>query len=37
MERDPRELQRVYDTGRAVAENQLEQINAFLSRAKAEL
>lgn len=37
MERDPRELQRVYDTGRAVAEKQLDQIQTFLLRAKAEL
>ena len=36
MERDKRELQRVYDTGRAVAEKQLEQIEAFLAKAKAE-
>lgn len=37
MERDPRELQRVYDTGRAVAEKQLDQIQTFLLRARAEL
>ena len=35
MERDPRQLQRVYDTGRAVAEKQLDQIEAFLAKAKA--
>ena len=37
MERDPGELQRVDDTGRAVAEKQLDQIQTFLLRAKAEL
>ena len=37
MERDPRQLQRVYDTGRAVAEKQLDQITAYLARAKAEV
>ena len=37
MERDPRELQRVYDTGRAVAEKQLDQIQRFLAQAKAEV
>ena len=37
MERDPRELQRVYDTGRAVAEKQLDQIQRFLVQAKAEV
>ena len=37
MERDPRELQRVYDTGRAVAEKHLDQLTAFLDKAKAEV
>ncbi len=37
MERDPRELQRVYDTGRAVAEKQLDDIVSFLAHAKADI
>ena len=36
MERDPRELQRVYDTGRAVAEKHLSELERFLAEAKAE-
>ena len=36
VERDPSELRRVYDTGRAVAEMQLERITAFLAQAAAE-
>ena len=35
MERDPAQLRRVYDTGRAVAENQLDKIEAFLNEVKA--
>ena len=35
MERDPVQLRRVYDTGRAVAENQLDKIEAFLNEVKA--
>ena len=35
MERDPVQLRRVYDTGRAVAENQIQKIQAFLSGVKA--
>ena len=31
MERDPAQLRRVYDTGRAVAENQLDKIEAILN------
>ena len=34
MERDPAQLRRVYDTGRAVAENQLDKIEAFLNEVK---
>ena len=36
MERDPAQLRRVYDTGRAVAEIQVEKIRDFLEKAKAE-
>lgn len=36
MERDEVQLQRVYDTGRAVAQIQLEKIEDFLTRAKEE-
>ena len=36
MERDPRELQRVYDTGRAVAEKHLDEVERYLARAKIE-
>ena len=36
MERDPAQLRRVYDTGRAVAEIQVEKIQEFLEKAKAE-
>lgn len=36
MERDPAQLRRVYDTGRAVAEIQVEKIQDFLEKAKAE-
>ena len=35
MERDPVQLRRVYDTGRAVAENQIQKIQTFLSGVKA--
>ena len=35
MERDPVQLQRVYDTGRAVAEIQLERIEKFVADARA--
>ena len=35
MERDPRELQRVYDTGRAVAEKHLSELERFLASAVA--
>ena len=35
MERDPAQLRRVYETGRAVAENQLDKIEAFLNEVKA--
>ena len=34
MERDPAQLRRVYETGRAVAENQLDKIEAFLNEVK---
>ena len=36
MERDPKQLRRVYDTGRAVAEIQIDKIKAFFEKAKAE-
>ena len=35
MERDPVQLRRVYETGRAVAENQLDKIIAFVESSKA--
>lgn len=35
MERDPAQLRRVYDTGRAVAEIQIEKIAAFVEQSKA--
>ncbi len=35
MERDPAQLRRVYDTGRAVAEIQIDKIKAFLEQVKA--
>ena len=35
MERDPAQLRRVYDTGRAVAEIQVDKIAAFVEQAKA--
>ena len=35
MERDPAQLRRVYETGRAVAENQIDKIAAFLNDVKA--
>ena len=35
MERDPDQLRRVYDTGRAVAENQIDRIRAFLAQVQA--
>ena len=35
MERDPMQLRRVYETGRAVAEKQLDAIEAFIAKAKA--
>lgn len=34
MERDPSQLRRVYETGRAVAENQIDKIAAFLNDVK---
>ena len=34
MERDPAQLRRVYETGRAVAENQIDKIEAFLNDVK---
>jgi len=34
MERDPAQLRRVYETGRAVAENQIDKIAAFLNDVK---
>ena len=34
MERDPVQLRRVYETGRAVAENQIDKIEAFLNDVK---
>lgn len=37
MERDPAQLRRVYDTGRAVAEIQIDKIRAFLKDASAEV
>ena len=36
MERDPDQLRRVYETGRAVAQIQIDKIKAFLDAAKAE-
>ena len=36
MERDPDQLRRVYETGRAVAQIQVDKIRAFLETAKAE-
>ena len=36
MERDPDQLRRVYETGRAVAEIHVEKIRDFLEKAKAE-
>ena len=36
MERDPAQLRRVYETGRAVAQIQVDKIRAFLETAKAE-
>lgn len=36
MERDPNELRRVYETGRAVAQIQVDKIKAFLDEVKAE-
>ena len=36
MERDPVQLRRVYETGRAVAQIQIDKIKAFLDAAKAE-
>ena len=36
MERDPAQLRRVYETGRAVAQIQIDKIKAFLDTAKAE-
>ena len=36
MERDPAELRRVYETGRAVAQIQIDKIRSFLEQAKAE-
>ncbi len=36
MERDPAQLRRVYETGRAVAQIQIDKIKAFLDQTKAE-
>ena len=36
MERDPDQLRRVYEAGRAVAQIQVDKIRAFLETAKAE-
>ena len=36
MERDPAQLRRVYETGRAVAEIQIDKIKAFFEQVKAE-
>ena len=36
MERDPDQLRRVYETGRAVAQIQIDKIKAFLDAANAE-
>ena len=36
MERDPVQLRRVYETGRAVAQSQVDKIRAFHETAKAE-
>lgn len=36
MERDPDQLRRVYETGRAVAQIQVDKIRAFLETANAE-
>ena len=35
MERDPAQLRRVYDTGRAVAEIQVDKIAAFVEQSRA--
>ena len=35
MERDPDQLRRVYETGRAVAEIQVDKIAAFVNESKA--
>ena len=36
MERDPAQLRRVYETGRAVAQIQIDKIKSFLDQTKAE-